>query len=39
MSAAAETDAEPQGGAESVATSPELSLEPDLLDAEAVPSA
>ena len=39
VSAAAETDAEPQGGAESVATSPELSLEPDLLDAEAVPSA
>ncbi len=39
VSSAAETDAEPQGGAESVATSPELSLEPDLLDAEAVPSA
>jgi twitching motility protein PilU len=38
VSSAAETDAEPQGGAESVATSPELSLEPDLLDAEVAPS-
>lgn len=39
VSSATETDAESQGGAEPVATSPELSLEPDLLDAEAVPSA
>jgi twitching motility protein PilU len=39
VSSAAETDAEPQGGAEPVGTSRELSLEPDLLDAEAVPSA
>jgi twitching motility protein PilU len=38
VSSAAETDAEPQGGVESVATSPELSLEPDLLDAEVAPS-
>jgi twitching motility protein PilU len=38
-SSAAETEAEAQAGAESVAPSPELSLEPDLLDAEAAPSA